>query len=369
MKFINAKIYTENFCFEDKELCVKDGRIAAESDGEVVDAQGMYIIPGLIDLHFHGCAGFDFCDGTEEALSGIAEYLSKNGVTAMAPACMPAPKDELLRAFKNAAEYKSEEGSVLVGINMEGPFLSPEKIGGCNPDFISFADIELYDEYMEASGNLIKIVDIAPNINGGMELISYASKNKIVSVAHTNIGYDGAMAAFSAGASHVTHIFNAMNPFLHREPGVVGAAMDSGATVELIGDGLHISDPMIRAAYKMFGDDKIVLISDSLSAAGLPDGNYTMGKRPVTVKDGLARLQDGTIAGASGNLFLNLRHTVNAGVPIESVVRSATYNPAMVLGVLDKMGTLEVGKAASFVVMDEDINIVSVYINGKKVNR
>ncbi len=369
MKIQNAYIYTENFCFEKKDLCIKDGYISADSDGEVIDGTDRYVFPGLIDLHFHGCAGYDFCDGTQEALSAMAKHLAKNGITGMAPACMPSPKEELLKAFQAAADYKPEDdGAVLCGINMEGPFFGLEKIGGNDPDYIvSYGDIALYDEYNKASGDLIKIVDIDPKIKDGMELIAHAAKNKVVSLAHTNANYEESMAAFSTGASHVTHAFNATSPLLHRDTGVMGAAMDSGATIELIGDGLHISDPMIRAAYRLFGDDKVVLISDTLSAAGLPEGEYIMGKLHITVSNGLARLPDGTIAGSAGNLFLNLKHTVKAGVPVESVIRSATYNPAKVLGVLDEMGTLEIGKYANFVITDKELNIVSVYVKGKKI--
>ncbi len=366
MKIINGLVFTENFTFENKDLCFNDGYICCDCEGEIIDAEGCMIIPGLIDLHFHGCAGYDFCDGTNEALSTMAKFQAEHGVTAICPACMPDSDEKLLKAFKTAGEYKSEKGAILCGINMEGPFLSEEKIGGCDINYISKIDFSLYEKYNNASNDLIKIVDVAPNLENAFEFIEKISENKVVSLAHTPANYDLAKAAFEKGASHVTHLFNACAPFAHRDTGLVGAAMDCGATVELIGDGCHISDPMIRATFKMFGDDKVVLISDSILAAGLDDSEFMMGELKITIKNNLAYLDDGTIAGSASNLFNNLKHIISCGIKPEIAIKSATYNPANVLGVLDEMGTLECGKLANFVIVDKDFNIKSVYIKGQK---
>ncbi len=368
MKIINAEVYTENFVFEKRDFCFDGRYITEKSDGEVINAEGDIIIPGLIDLHFHGAAGFDFCDGTDEALLAIARYEAKCGITGIAPACMPESEEKLLRAFRTAARYKAPpDGAELCGVNMEGPFLFKEKKGGCDENYIVELDRELYDRYNSASGDLIKLIDIAPELSGALDFIKDVSGRKVVSLAHTAADYKLATEAFLAGASHVTHLFNACAPFLHREPGLVGAAMDAGATVELIGDGRHISDPMIRAAFKIFGKEKIVLISDSILAAGLAAGEYMMGELGITVKDSLAYLEDGTIAGSASNLYDNLKHIITAGIAPEDSVRSATYNPASVLGVLDRMGTLEVGKSANFIITDKDFNIKSVYLGGRKI--
>ena len=368
MKIINGLVYNENFQFENKDLCFEDERICKNSDGEIIDATDCMIIPGLIDLHFHGCAGYDFCDGTPEALSEMAKYQAKHGVTAMCPASMPESREKLFKAFKNAADFKSEEGAILCGINMEGPFFSKKKIGGCDPKYVEEIDFDLYNKYNQASGDLIKIVDVAPDLENALEFIEEISKTKVVSLAHTPANYELSKKAFEKGASHVTHMFNVCAPFAHRDSGLVGAAFDMGVTVELIGDGCHISDPVIRATFKMFDDDKIVLISDSILAAGLEEGDYMMGELKITVKNNLAYLTDGTIAGSASNLFSVLKHTISCGVAIEKAIKSATYNSATVLGLLNDMGTLEVGKLANFVIVDKDFNIKSVYIKGKKYN-
>ncbi len=367
MKIINGLVYTENFVFENKDFNFEGEYITEDSDGELLDVKGDMIIPGLIDLHFHGCAGFDFCDGTQEALSAIAKYQAENGTTAMCPASMPDSREKLFKAFNAAREYNSNDGALLVGINMEGPFLSKEKIGGCDENYIEKIDIDLYNQYNTASGDLIKIVDVAPDLDNALEFIEQVSKTKVVSLAHTPADYVLAKKAFEKGASHVTHLFNACAPFAHRDTGLVGAALDCGAMVELIGDGAHISDPMIRATFKMFGESNIVLISDSILAAGLSDGDYMMGELKITVKNKLAYLEDGTIAGSASNLFNNLKHTVSCGISPESAIKTATYNPASVLGVLDNMGTLEIGKLANFLIVDKDFNLKSVYIKGRKI--
>ncbi len=367
MKIINGLVYTENFSFENKEFNFEGEYITENSNGEILDVKGDMIIPGLIDLHFHGCAGYDFCDGTQEALTAIAKYQAENGTTAICPACMPDSRENLFKAFNNARDYKSDDGALLVGINMEGPFLSEEKIGGCNINYIEKIDLDLYNQYNDASGDLIKIVDVAPDLDNALEFIEEVSKTKVVSLAHTPADYNLAKVAFQKGATHVTHMFNACAPFAHRDTGLVGAAMDCGAMVELIGDGAHISDSMIRATYKMFGDSKIILISDSILAAGLEDSEFMMGELKITVKDNLAYLEDGTIAGSASNLFINLKHTVSCGISPESAIKTATYNPAFVLGVLDNMGTLESGKLANFLIVDKDFKLKAVYIKGRKI--
>lgn len=366
----NGYVYTNEFRFEKKDLCFEGEYICKSCRGEELDAEGMYIIPGLIDLHFHGGGGASLIDGTVDAIRTIAEYEAKNGVTGICLSTEPMPHEKLIKALHVAAKFYAaqdkEHGAVLCGVNLEGPFLTHEKIGGNDAEYLKLPDEKTFEIYRSAAGGIIKIVDVAPDLEGSVEFIERESENVVISLAHTPAGYEASMRGFNAGAKLVTHLFNSMAAFHHRDTGLVGAAMDSGAYVELICDGLHVSDPMLRAAYKIFGADRIVCISDSLFCTGLADGSYKYSSYEVYVKNGLAFMEDGTICGASSNLFENMRHLVKAGIPQNDAIRMSTYNPAKVLEVLDVMGTLDFGKQANFVIMDKNMNISEVYVKGKK---
>lgn len=368
MKIENVKIYGEDFKFHAGSISFDGDTITDVAYDDSLDASGKdMVIPGLIDLHFHGCNGCDFTDGTFEAIEKMAEYEAKNGITAICPSTMPVSDEQLMKAFRAAASYESSKGAELIGINMEGPYLTHEKAGGNDPRYLKKPSIEEFEKFQSAASGKIKIVDIAPDTEGASEFIRDVSKTVVISLAHTPADYEKTMEGFRLGASLVTHLFNGMAPFSHRETGLVGAAMDAGAYVELICDGRHVSDPMLRAAYRIFGEEKIIIISDSLSCTGLPDGVYPMGELVVTVKNGLGFLDDGTIAGASANAFDGLRHLVGCGIPVESAVRMATYNPAKVLNVLDRLGTLSIGKTASFLVLNDNMELKSVYLKGRRI--
>lgn len=362
----NAKVYTKNFKFEKKDLCLDGGILCDTAVGEVKDAKGMYIIPGLIDLHLHGCDGAEVVDGTHDAIRKIAKYEARNGITAICLSTEPVEHEKLINSLKTAGNYSADDGAVVCGINLEGPFLTVEKCGGNDARYLCNPSFKLFDEYQAAANGKIRIVDIAPDLEGSLELIRAKSSEIVMSLAHTPAGYDTAVKGFEAGATLVTHLFNGMGAFHHRDTHLIGAAMDCGAFVELIGDGMHVCDSMIRAAYRIFGAEKIVLISDSLFCAGLPDGHYVKDYCEVDVTNGLARLADNTINGASANLYMNMVRLMDIGIPKEDAVRMATYNPACVLGVLDKMGTLECGKMANFVITDEKFEICEVYVRGKR---
>ncbi len=367
MTIKNVKIFNDKFEFEEGELSFEDGIITKTSSAEEIDGKGLTIIPGLIDLHFHGCNNYEFCDGTAESFLGIAQYEAEHGTTAIAPASITQSEEVLGKAYSIAKEYKDQCAAIFCGINMEGPFFNYEKKGGQNGDFIKNPEIEMYERLQDVSGNMIKIVDVAPELEGSSEFIKEVSKSAVVSIAHTTADYKTAMAAFENGANHVTHLYNAMPPLSHREPGVIGAAADSGAMVELICDGKHVSPPVMRTTFKLFGDDKIVMISDSLRCAGLPEGEYDSGGLKFVVRDGLGYLPDGTIAGSASLLFDCLKCAIKEGIPMESAIKTATYNPAKVLGVLDEMGTLTIGKMANFIMVDDEFNLRGVYIKGKKI--
>ena len=370
----DADVFTQDNCFVRTDVVVKDGKFAAISDmtegaGEVINADGLYMIPGLVDIHFHGCKGADMCDGTREALDVIAAYEASVGVTSICPATMTIPKDELVKVMKNAGEYSYNGGAHIVGINMEGPFISPSKKGAQAADNIMHCDYEYFCKLQEAANGLIKLVDIAPEEPGAMEFIDKVKDNVVVSLAHTASDYDTAKEAIERGASHATHLYNAMPPLNHRNPGVIGAVRDSGKChAELICDGVHIHPSVIRATFAMFGAERMILISDSMRATGLDDGEYTLGGQPVSVKGNLATLHDGTIAGSATNLMDCMRYVVKeAGLSLETAVMCAASNPAKEIGIFDEAGSIAVGKRADFVLLDKELNIVGVYIDGKEI--
>lgn len=369
----DANIFTQDNRFVKGSVVVENGRFVniaeqPEHTGEVIEAKGLYIIPGLVDIHFHGCMGADMCDGTKEALDVITQYEASVGVTSVCPATMTIPKDELSAVMKNAGAYAYHGGAHLVGINMEGPFISPAKKGAQAAENIMHCDYEYFSQLQDAAGGLIKLVDIAPEEAGAMEFIDKVKGTVVVSLAHTASDYDTAMEAIAHGASHATHLYNAMPPLNHRNPGVIGAVRDSDSChVELICDGVHIHPSVIRATFAMFGAQRMILISDSMRATGLDDGEYTLGGQPVTVKGNLATLHDGTIAGSATNLMDCMRFVVkHAGLPLETAVMCATANPAKEIGIFDEVGSIAVGKKADFVLLDQDLNLAGVYIDGKE---
>ena len=369
----DANIFTQDNRFVKGSVVVENGRFVSiaeqpEHAEEVIEAKGLYMIPGLVDIHFHGCMGADMCDGTKEALDVITQYEASVGVTSVCPATMTIPKDELSAVMKNAGAYAYHGGAHLVGINMEGPFISPAKKGAQAAENIMHCDYEYFNQLQDAAGGLIKLVDIAPEEAGAMEFIDKVKGTVVVSLAHTASDYDTAMEAIAHGASHATHLYNAMPPLNHRNPGVIGAVRDSDSChVELICDGVHIHPSVIRATFAMFGAQRMILISDSMRATGLDDGEYTLGGQPVTVKGNLATLHDGTIAGSATNLMDCMRFAVkHAGLPLETAVMCATANPAKEIGIFDEVGSIAVGKKADFVLLDQDLKLAGVYIDGKE---
>lgn len=374
----NAIVFESDRVFRNREIVIYKDRFTdfklnrvrfQPEDKRTVDATGLYAIPGLIDIHFHGCMGDDFCDAKEDTIENIAKYEARSGITSICPATMTIATDELRRIMKKAGEYKSEAGAKLVGINMEGPFISREKKGAQSEKYILNCDKKLFDELNSLSGNLIKLVDIAPEKEGAMEFISALKDKVVVSVAHTMADYDTCIKAFEEGASHVTHLYNAMPGFTHRAPGVIGAAIDNdNVCVELICDGVHIHPAVVRATFKMFGRERVILISDSMRACGLSDGEYTLGGQKVFVNGRKAVLEDGTIAGSVTNLFECMKGAVqDMHIRLEDAIAASTVNPAKQIGIYDKVGSIESGKYADLVLMDKSLNIKAVYMHGREI--
>lgn len=379
--FVRKNIYIEGSIFanqNDKRACLDCGSDVDANTNAVklhdepeIDATDCYAIPALTDIHFHGCAGYDFCDGSREAIAAMAEYEASVGVANIVPATMTLSEEALTNICEAAKAYKNEsrheKRARLCGINMEGPFISFSKKGAQNKDFIKTPDILMFDKLNGASGNMIRLVSIAPELDGAMEFIEKKHGEVIVSLAHTDADYDTSVRAFEKGANHVTHLYNAMNPYTHRAPGPIGAAADAdGVDVELICDGVHIHPAVVRATFKMFGDERIIFISDSMRAAGLEDGNYTLGGQEVEVVGNLATLKDGTIAGSVTNLMDCLRTAVlKMGIPLEKAVKCAAVNPAKCIGIYDKCGSITVGKYADLLLLKKDnLETVNVIMDG-----
>lgn len=371
----NAKVFTEQGIFEKKDIVIEEGVFTEGKDqAEVLDAEGLIAIPGLTDLHFHGCVGFDFCDGTEEAFYNIAKYQAQQGITTICPATMTIKEESLLQICEAARffvekEYDQVQKAKIVGINMEGPFICATKKGAQNEGYIRKSDLELYRNMQKESGNLIKLVDLAPEIEGAMEFIQSVKEDVVVSLAHTNADYDTATMAFKSGASHVTHLYNAMPPYTHRAPGVVGAASDSETcTVELICDGIHIHPSVVRNTFRIFGKERIALISDSMMATGLNDGEYALGGQKVYVNGKKATLADGTVAGSVSNLLECVRVCVKEmGIPMEQAVWSAAVTPAKILRIFDRYGSITPGKVANLVLLNKKLEVEQVYVAGIRI--
>lgn len=367
----NAEVYTENGIFEKKDIYIQNGKFAeapAADDQEIVDGTGCYAIPGLTDIHFHGCVGYDFCDGTEEAIQAIADYEASVGVTTIVPATMTFSEEKLTQISHAARDHKNEKGAELCGINMEGPFIAPAKKGAQNGKYIHNPDIAMFDRLQEASGHLYKLVDLAPETEGAMEFIQAKKDEVVLSIAHTTADYDTAKAAIEAGVHHITHLYNAMNGISHRAPGpVIAASDDSRCEAELICDGVHIHPAVVRNTLKMFGEDRVIFISDTMMAAGLDDGMYELGGQPVTVKGNRATLEDGTLAGSNTNLMECMKTAVRQmNVPLETAVRCAAVNPAKSVGIYDRYGSITPGKTANVVLLaKEDLETKQVILRGE----
>ena len=375
MVFKNANIFTEDFRFVKGGFTVEDGRFGkvfeGDCDCEGVDLGGATVIPGLIDVHNHGNSNADFSAGSYEGVARMAAYLGANGVTSFAPASMTLPYDVLAKAFDTAKqlhEAKPKGSSKLAGIQMEGPFFSEKKKGAQNGAYLKLPDYDAFEKLFNGCGGLVKIVDVAPELEGAEEFVAKASKLCTVSIAHTDSDYEHAKAAIDAGVTHLTHLYNAMPPIHHRKPGVIGAcAENKKVRAELICDGIHVHPSSIRMAFSLFGASRIVLISDALRCCGMPDGTYELGGQAVYLKGKTCTLADGTLAGSVTNLFDCMRNVISYGIAPEKAVRAATWNPACALGLEDEIGSIAPGKCADFVICDADLNRKAVYIDGELV--
>ena len=374
MRYENGWIFADGR-FVRGGFSVENGRFAhvlEDVPGPAEDLDGALVIPGLVDIHVHGCAGADFSDGDYAGLVRMARYLARRGVTSFAPASMTLPYDALDKAFRAAARLRREglaDGARLMGIQMEGPFLSREKRGSQNPAYLRLPDWDRFLRLYNAAEGLLRIVDVAPELPGAVEFTRCASEKCRVSVAHTAAGYDQAAAVFDAGATHLTHLFNAMSGIHHRHPGPIGAASErENVTAELICDGIHVHPSAVRMAFRLF-PGRICLISDALRCCGMADGSYSLGGQEILLSGGVARLTGGAIAGSAADLYQCMRRAVSFGIPREQAVWAATALPAQVIGRESETGAIADGRAADFVICGGELEPEAVYLDGKRLEQ
>ena len=353
----NVKLGTEY-----KTLVLEEGKIkqilnpCQEIQGESVDAKGCIVIPGLIDVHTHGREGMDTMD---HDFAPLCDAYAKAGTTSVLLTTMTLGIDDLLSVCHTPTDVK---GAHILGIHLEGPYISKDKLGAQNPDFVRAPSLS----DMEAFGDVVKMITVAPEVDGMTDFIRRVSEKCVVSIGHTVADYDETIVAIEAGANCLTHTFNAMPPFLHRAPGPIGAGVEKHIYAQVIGDGFHVARGALVSAYRMFSAERMVLISDSIAPAGLPDGTYSSGGLAVDVKGGKIHLANSdTIAGSSATLLDCVRTVTSFGIPFADAVRMATLTPAEMLRIDDHKGKVAVGYDADLLLLDDELNLKAVLIDGE----
>ncbi|MBO4688471.1 MAG: N-acetylglucosamine-6-phosphate deacetylase [Clostridiales bacterium] len=379
MRLNHVDLVGPDFAIEQDMTILVDGkRIAAmgrdlpqATSEDEMNLEGLTIFPGFIDLHIHGAGGYDTSDGTPEALLQISSFLASQGITSFCPTSMMISKENLRRVLSSYEEVRDEEpaGARFLGIRLEGPFLSKEKCGVQNTDYALLPSTEfisdLVKDYTEKN---IAIIDISPELSGAMEFIRKMKDEYVLSAAHTAATFSCCKDAISEGLHHATHLFNAMNPLHHHEPGAVGALLDDpSVTCELICDGMHVHPAVLRFAITVLGEERLVVVSDAMRAAGMPDGEYDLGGKTVMVRNRRTDMGDGRLAGSTTNLHDEFLFLLNLGVPLRTAIRACTINPARVLHIDRDTGSLEVGKYADMVAMDDKYRVRKVWVQGRLV--
>lgn len=372
MVLANGKVMSGSFELIDADIRIENGKIteigSRLSDREIIDVRGKYILPGFIDTHIHGAVGARISDKDVE-LEKITEFEVTQGVTSLTITTAASEFESLLVQLSNVESFKNGNGAKIAGIHAEGPFISRKYKGAMTEEYIISPDIKKLDAMIEASGNTIKILTVAPETDNALEVIRYAVKNGIVvSMGHTDADYETALRAIEAGASRMTHTFNAARPINHREPGVLGAALtDDRVVCEMICDYVHLHPTTIKMIYNLKGADRINMISDSGHAAGLDVTEFEVDGVMRYVKDGVVRLANGTIAGSAMTLYDGFKNLVRSGFSMEDVSKMCSLSPARSLSIDDTVGSIEVGKNADVILLDNSLNIRKTFVDGKCV--
>lgn len=375
MKLKNSLILNPDGRFLRGELNT-DGELIGEQSGdeEVLDTGGLILTPGLVDLHLHGADGVDFMDGSLRSLRKLLAFEARNGSTTVCPATMTMAKNDIFRALSCAADYLDHEEpqeARLGGIYLEGPFISPLKCGAQDKSYVRSPSLDFLNAAQQAASGLIRLLALAPELPGSSDFIVGALKlypALKICLGHSNCSYEEARQALMLGVGQVTHLFNALPPLLQRDPGPLAAIFEHpSCSAELICDGFHLHDAVIRLAFKVLGDNRIILISDSMMATGLDDGTYCLGGQEVHVKERRALLGDGTLAGSASTLWECVRHCVlSAGIPLESALKAACVNPAAAVG-LTRCGSLKPGSYADVIGFDEHLELKLVLLRGEVI--
>ncbi len=366
----NALVYGKDFNAEINDIIIEGEKITGvcKTNEDGIDFSDCVALPGFIDIHIHGCNMADATDGNPESAALMSKWLARNGITSFCPTTMTLSVDTLKKCFGYISDTMGkEEGAYIHGINMEGPFIAPQKKGAQAEEHILEPDFDIFSTLNSICS--VKLVDIAPERNGADEFIKKAKEICTVSAAHTTADYSTAKKAIDMGISHATHLYNAMNGLGSREAGMVGAVLDSDSVnAELICDGIHICPATLRITFKTLGEDRTIVISDAMMAAGLEDGEYTLGGQKVIKTNGAARLEDGTLAGSSTNLFDEFRNLISFGIPVKQAIKSVTINPARAIGADKITGSIEEGKNADILILSKDLlQIKAVFVKGKRI--
>ena len=375
----NVKIISPFEVLEGLGVKISEGKIVEinldhlleDSEGEIIDGGGNYLSPGFIDIHNHGNSGYDVMDSTEEALDKIGEFHLSNGVTSYLGTIITSSYENTIKAMKNIVDYKNKLGKAnILGIHLEGPFFDLEKKGAQPEEFIKLPDLNHIQELLDIAKGKLKMVSLAPELKGSIEVIEKLKENNVaIAMAHTNATFEDAEKGIDSGITIATHLYNGMRSFNHREPGVIGASLlDNRVYCELIYDRIHLHDAAAKVALKMKGYDKIVLVSDAMMAAGLGDGEYLLGNQKVLVKEGVARLASGSLAGSTLNLKQAVYNMVKfLEVPIHEAVKMASLNPAKAINMGREIGSIRVGKRADLIIFDENMDIKHTISGGNLV--
>ena len=373
-------VYTNGFIFHKGKFMqggfrISNGRFVSVFEGpakeeNAIDLKGQHVIPGLVDIHIHGCFGDDFSDGSTEGILRMSQNLARLGITSFLPTTMTLDEEQYIRiaeSLNEAINTAGDNSARILGMRMEGPFLSEARKGAHAPIYLANPNLELFHAVQTVSEGRLRVIDVAPEKDGAMDFIKKASKESVVSLAHTDATYEEALLAFKEGAGHVTHLFNAMRPLRHRDPGIIAALFDSpGITTEIIGDGIHVHESMVRLAFRECRG-RICLISDALRCMGEKEGKYNLAGEIITLNGGVARLSDGTIAGAALSVYDTLLNLISMGIAKENAILSATSVPAKVIG-NQNIGEIEAGRFADFIVCDAKLNRRSVFLGGLQIS-